>query len=237
MSDGMREVFLTILRMSFVAGYVILVVLFVRRLLRRFPKRYSYLLWSVVFFRLVCPFGTNSPVSLIPERLISGADGQKNRRRKIPGIRKFMMKLIQIWIREQKRIRITEQSRAAPERRKLYRGRETGHRTEIRKKVRQEHTAAVPETAVPPQSRINRMLRICRMGRSGRAEVRIKPIQRAVSAREMAPLHSMFCPCSVQYGQLGCWYSGLSGRIPCESSGKGLLARCVQRTAYSNRSR
>ena len=77
MSDGMREVFLTILRMSFVAGYVILVVLFVRRLLRRFPKRYSYLLWSVVFFRLVCPFGTNSPVSLIPERLISGADGQK----------------------------------------------------------------------------------------------------------------------------------------------------------------
>lgn len=49
MSDGMREVFLTILRMSFVAGYVILVVLFVRRLLRRFPKRYSYLLWSVVF--------------------------------------------------------------------------------------------------------------------------------------------------------------------------------------------
>ncbi len=77
MSDGMREVFLTILRMSFVAGYVILVVLLVRRLLRRFPKRYSYLLWSVVFFRLVCPFGTNSPVSLIPERLISGADGQK----------------------------------------------------------------------------------------------------------------------------------------------------------------
>ncbi len=77
--------FLTILRMGLVSGYVILVVLLVRLLLRRFPKRYSYLLWSVVFFRLACPFGTEGPISLIPAGLLEGAgivgerDEPKNR--------------------------------------------------------------------------------------------------------------------------------------------------------------
>lgn len=69
----MKKVFLEILQMGLVSGYVILIVLLVRRLLRRFPKRYSYILWSVVLFRLVCPVGTESPVSLVPSVLVAGA--------------------------------------------------------------------------------------------------------------------------------------------------------------------
>lgn len=69
----MRKVFLEILQMGLVSGYAILIVLLVRRLLRRFPKRYSYILWSVVFFRLVCPVGTESQFSLIPSALAAEA--------------------------------------------------------------------------------------------------------------------------------------------------------------------
>ncbi len=70
----MSEVFLTILRMGLVSGYTVLVVLLVRLLLRRFPKRYSYLLWSVVLLRLVCPVGIESPFSLIPDALYAQPD-------------------------------------------------------------------------------------------------------------------------------------------------------------------
>jgi|GEM_PF-5700295 len=70
----MREVFLTIVRMGLVSSYVVLVVLFVRHLLRRFPKRYSYLLWSVVFFRLVCPIGIEGSFSLVPDILFVDAE-------------------------------------------------------------------------------------------------------------------------------------------------------------------
>lgn len=70
----MREVFLTIVRMGLVSSYVVLVVLFVRYLLRRFPKRYSYLLWSVVFFRLVCPIGIEGSFSLVPNILFVDAE-------------------------------------------------------------------------------------------------------------------------------------------------------------------
>ncbi len=65
----MRAVFLTVSNMGLVSAYVILVVLLVRRLLSRFPKRYSYLLWSVVFLRLACPVGIESPFSLVPDAL------------------------------------------------------------------------------------------------------------------------------------------------------------------------
>ena len=46
---------------------VILAVLAARLLLRRVPKAVSYTLWLVVLFRLLCPVGFQSPVSLMPE--------------------------------------------------------------------------------------------------------------------------------------------------------------------------
>ncbi len=60
----MEGTFLKVLNMSITAGYVILAVVLIRLLLRRAPKKYSYLLWSVVLFRLVCPVSFASVVSL-----------------------------------------------------------------------------------------------------------------------------------------------------------------------------
>ncbi len=51
--------------MSPTASYCIAVVIVLRFFLRRQPKIFSYLLWSVVFFRLLCPFSLSSSYSLI----------------------------------------------------------------------------------------------------------------------------------------------------------------------------
>lgn len=54
-----------ILNMSFTAGVTILVVLLARLLLKRAPKIFSYLLWGIVLFRLLCPVTFSSSVSLL----------------------------------------------------------------------------------------------------------------------------------------------------------------------------
>ena len=59
--------FLNVLDMTKAASLVILAVLAARLLLRRVPKAVSYALWLVVLFRLLCPVGVQSPVSLLPE--------------------------------------------------------------------------------------------------------------------------------------------------------------------------
>ncbi len=58
-------IFLQVLNMSLTASYVILVVLFVRLLLKKTLKIFSYALWSVVFFRLLCPFSFESLFSFL----------------------------------------------------------------------------------------------------------------------------------------------------------------------------
>lgn len=60
----MEAVFLKVINMSVTAGYVILAVLLLRLLLHRAPKKYSYLLWSVVGFRLLCPVSLTGAFSL-----------------------------------------------------------------------------------------------------------------------------------------------------------------------------
>ena len=60
----MEPLFLTVLRMSLSASAVILAVLLIRVLLRRAPKKWFYLLWSVVGFRLCCPVSFRSAFSL-----------------------------------------------------------------------------------------------------------------------------------------------------------------------------
>jgi beta-lactamase regulating signal transducer with metallopeptidase domain len=51
----MEAVFLSVLNMSISAAVVIIAVVFVRLLLRKAPKKWSYLVWGVVGFRLCCP--------------------------------------------------------------------------------------------------------------------------------------------------------------------------------------
>lgn len=71
----MDKIFLTVLNMSLTAGFAVPVVFLVRLLLKRAPRIYSYLLWSVILFRLMCPFSVDSAVSLLP---VSGQTIPKN---------------------------------------------------------------------------------------------------------------------------------------------------------------
>lgn len=57
--------FPSLINVSVTAGIVILVVLAARVLLRRAPKVFSYALWSVVLFRLLCPVSVSTPLSLL----------------------------------------------------------------------------------------------------------------------------------------------------------------------------
>lgn len=61
----MEQIFIRILNMSLTAGIVILLVIFLRLFLKRLPKIFSYLLWMVVLFRLLCPISFSSEVSLL----------------------------------------------------------------------------------------------------------------------------------------------------------------------------
>lgn len=67
----MDAVFLKLLNMSVTAGYVILAILLVRLLLRKAPKKYSYLLWSAAAFRLCCPVSFSSAFSLFRLKLFA----------------------------------------------------------------------------------------------------------------------------------------------------------------------
>ncbi len=65
----MEAVFLKVLNMSITGGYVILALLLVRLLLKKAPKKYSYALWSVALFRLICPFSFSAAFSLFKTKL------------------------------------------------------------------------------------------------------------------------------------------------------------------------
>ena len=69
-----REVFLTILNMSVTAGITILVILAVRAVFRKAPRKYLYVLWLVAAFRLVCPWAPESGVSLFNLTLLQPAE-------------------------------------------------------------------------------------------------------------------------------------------------------------------
>ncbi|ACV61119.1 peptidase M56 BlaR1 [Desulfofarcimen acetoxidans DSM 771] len=60
------RVFLQILNMSFNASLVIIFVLIARLLLKKAPKIFSYVLWSIVLFHLVCPISFKGVWSLLP---------------------------------------------------------------------------------------------------------------------------------------------------------------------------
>lgn len=68
--------------MSLAAGVVILFVLLARLLLRRAPKVFSYALWAVVLFRLLCPVSLSSGLSLFS--LIDAPVSEQNAMEYIP---------------------------------------------------------------------------------------------------------------------------------------------------------
>ena len=72
----METLFLKVLSMSATAAVVILVVLLARLLLRKAPKVFSYALWAVVLFRLLCPFSVESAFSLLPSVKVVDVPGR-----------------------------------------------------------------------------------------------------------------------------------------------------------------
>lgn len=75
MMQMINVLFLKITQMSLTAGIVILVVLFVRLLIRRLPRSFAYALWLVVAFRLVVPAAADSDISIFnmfPARSMDG---------------------------------------------------------------------------------------------------------------------------------------------------------------------
>ena len=71
----MTAIFERVLNMSLTGSIVIAVVLLARLLLRRAPKIYSYMLWAVVLFRLLCPISLSAGLSVLkplPVRLPRG---------------------------------------------------------------------------------------------------------------------------------------------------------------------
>jgi len=67
----MAELFTTILNMSLTASIIVVIVLLVRQGIAKAPKIYSYLLWAIVLFRLLCPVSFSLPVSVLTP--VSGA--------------------------------------------------------------------------------------------------------------------------------------------------------------------
>ncbi|MGB4661799.1 MAG: M56 family metallopeptidase [Mobilitalea sp.] len=65
----MEGLFLSLLKMSIVSSYIIILVIAVRLLLKKAPKVFSYALWAIVFLKLTCPFNFESTISLIPEQV------------------------------------------------------------------------------------------------------------------------------------------------------------------------
>lgn len=63
--SGGRRMFLEILYRSMTAGGIVLMILLLRLLFRRVPKIYSYLLWILVLYRLLCPFTLVSSCSFL----------------------------------------------------------------------------------------------------------------------------------------------------------------------------
>jgi beta-lactamase regulating signal transducer with metallopeptidase domain len=66
MERALQALFIDVVNMSITASYAIAAVLAARLLLRKAPRIFLYGLWSVVFFRLVCPFSFSSFFSFLP---------------------------------------------------------------------------------------------------------------------------------------------------------------------------
>lgn len=60
------RLFISVLNMSLVGSVAIVLVLIARLLLKKAPKLFSYALWGIVLFRLLCPFSFESAISLMP---------------------------------------------------------------------------------------------------------------------------------------------------------------------------
>ena len=62
----MSAIFMEILNTSVMASIVACAVMLVRLLLKKAPRMFSYALWAIVLFKLLCPFKLESALSVLP---------------------------------------------------------------------------------------------------------------------------------------------------------------------------
>lgn len=60
----LQDIFLQIVNMSLMAAVIIVAILGIRQMMKRAPKVFSYMLWLVVLFRLLCPVSFSTELSL-----------------------------------------------------------------------------------------------------------------------------------------------------------------------------
>lgn len=65
---GPETIFLQVVQLGLEAGIVVLAVLFLRLVCRSAPKWLHCLMWGLVAFKLICPFGIESQASPMPRR-------------------------------------------------------------------------------------------------------------------------------------------------------------------------
>ncbi len=66
-----KELFLSVLNMSITASIAVVAVILLRFMLKKAPKIYSYALWGIVLFRLLCPYSL--PLNISAYNFISPA--------------------------------------------------------------------------------------------------------------------------------------------------------------------
>lgn len=65
MEHLLQNILIEIINMNLTASVIIIAILLVRCFLKRAPRIYTYALWGIVLFRLLCPFSFESEVSLL----------------------------------------------------------------------------------------------------------------------------------------------------------------------------
>ena len=126
----LKNIFVYLLHNSIAVCVVILTVFAVRLFLRRAPKKYSYILWSIVGIYLLCPIRLSSPISIyslinnvsdtflehhsLPLNAKNFADKNKTYNEKIKKLKTVIkanltMFQVQIKIKKQNKIRIIRQ--------------------------------------------------------------------------------------------------------------------------------
>jgi beta-lactamase regulating signal transducer with metallopeptidase domain len=78
----MEQLFITILNMSITGSVIILAMLIARLCLKRAPRIFSYVLWAVVLFRLLCPVSFFTDISFLG--ILEESSSTKGRMEYIP---------------------------------------------------------------------------------------------------------------------------------------------------------
>ena len=73
----MERIFIQLVNMSLVAGWLILAVLLIRGIFNKLPKLFRCVLWGLVALRLICPWSIESDMSIIPKAEIIADNATK----------------------------------------------------------------------------------------------------------------------------------------------------------------